>query len=82
MVRIVVVAAGLLASTVHAEGYEGYDYIRGDDVYDEDTTTGSTMTGSAVCRRPGYGAVAAAMTAVVGSNIWPGLCRRKPPSLP
>ena len=33
MVRIVLMAASLLVGMVHAEGY---DYIRGDDVYEED----------------------------------------------
>ena len=33
MVRIVLMATILLAGMVHAEGY---DYIRGDDVYEED----------------------------------------------
>ena len=42
MMRIVVVAAGLLAGTVHAEGY---DYIRGDDVYDEDYNYGVDYDG-------------------------------------
>ncbi|MGJ3256156.1 MAG: hypothetical protein ACFE0K_07500 [Alcanivorax sp.] len=42
MVRIVLMAASLLVGTVHAEGY---DYIRGDDVYEEDYDYGVDYDG-------------------------------------
>ena len=42
MVRILLMAASLLVGTVHAEGY---DYIRGDDVYEEDYNYGVDYDG-------------------------------------
>lgn len=42
MLRIMLMAAGLLAGTAHAEGY---DYIRGDDVYEEDYNYGVDYDG-------------------------------------
>lgn len=42
MVRIVLMAAGLLVGVVHAEGY---DYIRGDDVYEENDNYGVDYDG-------------------------------------
>ena len=42
MVRIVLITAGLLAGNAQADGY---DYIRGDDVYDEDYNYGVDYDG-------------------------------------
>lgn len=42
MAQIVLMAASLLVGTVHAEGY---DYIRGDDVYEEDYNYGVDYDG-------------------------------------
>lgn len=42
MLRVTLLVAGLLAGTVHAEGY---DYIRGDDVYEEDYDYGVNYDG-------------------------------------
>lgn len=42
MLRIMLMAAGLLVGTAHAEDY---DYIRGDDVYEEDYNYGVNYDG-------------------------------------